>query len=174
MYNSTINYYKNNMNNIFSYLLANTYSGFSPLTNNLASVCKVNGQVVECPQFLSILAPLAVSFVLLSAIIGIITIIGTWKVYTKAGKPGWTSIIPIYNMVVLLEIVGRPLWWVILGFIPVVNIVVGVIVLNDLSKAFGKDVGFTIGLLFLPFVFYPILGFGKAQYKQTPSPVLTQ
>lgn len=95
----------------------------------------------------------------------IFLIAALWKVYEKAGKPGWTAIVPIYNIVVLLEIVGRPLWWILLMFIPIANIVVSVIVYHDLSKAFGKDVGFTIGIIFLPFIFIPILGFGDAQYQ---------
>jgi hypothetical protein len=87
-----------------------------------------------------------------------------WKVFTKAGKPGWAAIIPIYNVIVLLEIVGRPWWWFLLMFIPVVNFVIGIIVMIDLAKSFGKGVGFGIGLLLLGFIFIPILGFGSAQY----------
>jgi hypothetical protein len=87
-----------------------------------------------------------------------------WKVFTKAGKAGWAAIIPIYNTIVLLEIVGRPIWWIALLFIPFVNIVVAVIVMNDLAKSFGKTVGWTVGLLLLPFVFYPMLAFGSAKY----------
>lgn len=105
-------------------------------------------------------------------IVGVLTIIGMWKVYTKAGKPGWAVIVPIYNIIVLLEIVGRPTWWVflyLLSVIPVVgwiaSLIVTIIVLNDLSKTFGKDVGYTLLLLFLPFVGAMVLGFGDAKYK---------
>ena len=84
--------------------------------------------------------------------------------YIKAGKPGWTSIVPIYNIVVMLEIVGKPLWWIILMLIPFVNIVVWFIIAHSLSRSFGKDIGFTLGLIFLPFIFYPILAFGNSQY----------
>jgi hypothetical protein len=96
--------------------------------------------------------------------ITILVLVAQWKVYQKAGKPGWACIIPIYNFLVLLKIVGKPWWWILLMLIPVVNIVYAIWVLNLLSKSFGKDVGFTMGLLFLGFIFYPILGFGSARY----------
>jgi hypothetical protein len=96
----------------------------------------------------------------------VVIIAGMWKMYTKAGQPGWAAIIPIYNAVVLLQIVGRPIWWIVLLFIPIVSFVVAIIVCNDLSKSFGRGVGTTIGLILLPFVFIPILGFGSAQYNQ--------
>lgn len=97
-------------------------------------------------------------------IVVLLTVIGMWKVFVKAGKPGWAAIIPIYNMIVLLEITGKPIWWFILLLIPLVGFIVYIIVLIELAKRFGKGVGFAIGLLFLPFLFFPILGFGDAQY----------
>ncbi|WP_413669854.1 DUF5684 domain-containing protein [Mucilaginibacter sp. Mucisp86] len=97
-------------------------------------------------------------------IIWVIVVIGSWKVYTKAGKPGWASIIPIYNIIVLLEIIGKPIWWIIMLLIPCANIIFGIWMINLLSKSFGKSEGFTIGLIILPFIFYPILGFGSATY----------
>jgi hypothetical protein len=89
-----------------------------------------------------------------------------WKLYVKAGKPGWASLIPIYNTVVLLDIVGKPIWWIILLLIPFVNIIVGIIVIHRLSLAFGKGVGFTLGLIILGFIFYPILALGSATYRR--------
>jgi hypothetical protein len=94
----------------------------------------------------------------------VLIVAGMWKMFVKAGQPGWAAIIPIYNIIVLLQIVGRPLWWFILLLIPCVNIIFLIIVMNDLSKSFGQGVGFTIGLILLGFIFIPILGFGKAQY----------
>jgi hypothetical protein len=87
-----------------------------------------------------------------------------WKVFTKAGEPGWAAIVPIYNAIVLLKISGKPLWWIILLFIPFVNFIIGILAALGLSEKFGKGAGFGIGLAFLPFVFYPILGFGSATY----------
>lgn len=94
----------------------------------------------------------------------VFTVVVMWKVFTKAGKPGWAAIVPIYNSIVLLEIVGRPIWWIVLLLIPFVNIVVAIIVTNDLAKSFGKTVGWTVGLILLPIVFYPMLAFGNAKY----------
>lgn len=95
----------------------------------------------------------------------VLTIAGMWKAFEKAGKPGWSAIIPIYNIVVLCEIVGKPAWWVILLFIPFVNFFVLIILTNLFSQSFGKGIGFTIGLIILPIVFYPLLGFGDATYQ---------
>ncbi len=102
-------------------------------------------------------------FLFLMAVIAVM-IASVWKVFTKAGKPGWVAIVPIYNAVVLLEVAGRPLWWVVLLFIPVVSLVIWIIVAIDLAKSFGKSTGFALGLVFLGFIFFPILGFGPARY----------
>lgn len=96
--------------------------------------------------------------------LAILVIIGNWKLYEKAGKPGWASIIPIYNVVVLLEIVGRPIWWIILMLIPCVSLIVAIVVVIDLAKSFGKDTLYGLGLVFLPFIFFPMLGFSDARY----------
>jgi len=93
-----------------------------------------------------------------------IIVVSLWKVFTKAGEPGWASVVPIYNVYVLLRIAGRPGWWVILYFVPIVSIIVSIIVAIDLAKAFGKGTGFGLGLGFLGFIFFPILAFGDAEY----------
>ncbi len=98
-------------------------------------------------------------------IIGILMIVAMWKIFTKAGKPGWAAIIPIYNAIILLEIVDKPLWWIILMLIPIVNIIISIIVTVELAKKFGQSVGFAIGLILLAPIFYPILGFGGAKYQ---------
>lgn len=103
--------------------------------------------------------------VIIMLAIGIINIIAHWKIYAKAGKPGWAVLIPFYNIIVLLEIVGKPIWWLFLFLIPGVNIIFGIWVTNLLSKSFGKDEAFTVGLVLLGFIFYPILGFGDAKYQ---------
>jgi hypothetical protein len=103
--------------------------------------------------------------IFLYLIVIVIYLAGMWATFVKAGQPGWAAIIPIYNIYIQLKIIGRPWWWLLLLLIPIVNIVILVIVANDMAKSFGKTVGFTIGLIFLPFIFYPILGFGSATYQ---------
>lgn len=88
-----------------------------------------------------------------------------WAVFAKAGKPGWAALIPIYNLIILLEIVGKPWWWLFLMIIPLLNVVFAIWVYNLLSKSFGKSEGFTVGLLLLSFIFFPILAFGDAEYQ---------
>lgn len=103
--------------------------------------------------------------ILLAIAVAVLLIVSMWKIYTKAGKPGWACLIPIYNTLVLLEIVGKPWWWLLLIlFVPIVNIVLLILVYHELSKSFGKDAGFTVGLVLLGFIFIPILGLGDAQY----------
>lgn len=94
----------------------------------------------------------------------VLMIVSMWKIFTKAKKPGWAIFIPIYNIIVLLEIVGKPWWWLLLMLIPIVNIVFAIWVTNLLSKSFGHSEGFTIGLILLAFVFIPILGLGDSKY----------
>lgn len=96
--------------------------------------------------------------------LGVLTIAGMWKVYTKAGEPGWAVLVPFYNYWVLMRIIGRPGWWLLLFLLPVINIVIAFVVHVDLAKSFGRGTGFGIGLALLSFIFYPILGFGNARY----------
>lgn len=103
---------------------------------------------------------LAVELVIIVAVVA-----GFWKVFTKAGQPGWASIIPIYNLIVLLRVAGKPLWWFILFLIPLVNLIASVLVGLAVAKKFGKGDGFGVGLGLLGIIFYPILGFGDAQYQ---------
>jgi hypothetical protein len=98
------------------------------------------------------------------AILGLV-LASMWEIFAKAGKPGWAALIPIYNLIVLLEIVGKPWWWLLLMLIPLVNVVFAVWTYNLLSKSFGKSEGFTAGLILLSIIFLPILAFGDAQYQ---------
>ena len=103
---------------------------------------------------------------LLYVLVFILAIVSMWVIFTKAKKPGWASIIPIYNTIVLLDIVGKPWWWFLLMLIPVVNIVILIIVIHRLSLSFGQGVGFTIGLILLGFIFLPVLAFGNYNYTR--------
>ena len=92
-------------------------------------------------------------------------IIVWWKIFVKAGKPGWAAIIPIYNIIVLLQIVGKPIWWIILMLIPIVNLVISIIVFIELAKKFGKPAWHWILMILFGFIYFPILAFGDAKYK---------
>ena len=86
-----------------------------------------------------------------------------WKIFTKAGQPGWFCLIPVFNVMVMLQIAGKPMWWVVGFFIPIVNLVVAIMMFIGLAEKFGKGAGFGIGLTFLGIVFVPILAFGDAR-----------
>jgi hypothetical protein len=98
----------------------------------------------------------------------VLYLVGMWKVFTKAGQPGWAAIIPIYNLIVLIEISGKPLWYIVLFLIPIANLVAAILVGIGVAQRFGKTEGFGVGLGLLGFVFYPILGLGDAQYQGPP------
>lgn len=103
---------------------------------------------------------------LLILVFAVLMIVVLWKVFVKAGKPGWAAIIPIYNIIVLLEIAERPIWWILLMFVPIANIVVEIIVILDVAKKFGKSVVFAIfGLILFPYVGWTMLAFGKSVYQ---------
>jgi len=99
----------------------------------------------------------------------IIEIAAMWTVFVKAGRPGWASIVPIYNGIVILQIAGRPVWWILLYLIPLVNLIIAIIVMIDFAKSFGKGVGFALGIIFLGFLFIPILAWGDATYQGPPT-----
>lgn len=105
-----------------------------------------------------------IAFFLFMTALVVLCIIAMWKVFEKAGQPGWAAIIPIYNTYIMLKIGGKPGWWLLLMLIPIVNIVFVVWMYNMISKSFGKDEGFTVGMILLGIVFWPILGFGDARY----------
>lgn len=105
----------------------------------------------------------------IAGIIGLVVVIAliaaVWKVFSKAGEPGWAALVPFYNLYVLLKISGKPAWWLILFLIPFVNFIIAILAYIGLANNFGKGAGFGLGLVFLPFIFFPILGFGSAQYQ---------
>jgi hypothetical protein len=105
------------------------------------------------------------TFWLIMMVLMVICIIAMWRIFAKAGKPGWAALIPIYNVIVLLEIVGRPVWWIVLYLVPVANLVVQILVSIDLARKFGKSVVFAIFGLILTPVGLLMLGFDKSEYK---------
>lgn len=109
--------------------------------------------------------PIFIFALLISLAVGIFMMVTYWKLFEKAGKPGWASIIPIYNLWIMLQMTKLPEWLIVLLFVPGLNIPVGTILMIiiglNMAKAFGKDVAFAIGLILLPVIFYPILAFSK-------------
>ncbi len=161
---------------IRSSFFMHAYGGMSPIMN-LAQVRCVGAMDGRCADPFPFLAFVG-GFLIIGFLLVCIMVAANWQVFTKAGKPGWAALIPIYNLVVFLQIAGKPVWWILLSFIPFVSLVVWILVIDALSKSFGKDSWFTVGLFFLPFVFLPILGFGDAQYRgfattATPTPPAT-
>ena len=99
----------------------------------------------------------------------IVIFAGFWKTFEKAGEPGWAGLIPIYNLYVLVRISGNAWWWFILFFIPVINFIATLKISINIAGKFDRGVLFGLGLTFLSFIFYPILGFGDYQYQDTTS-----
>ncbi len=118
----------------------------------------------HCPVEFAALAALILPIIIIGLCLAVVEIVGLWFVFQKAGEPGWAAIIPIYNYLIAIKIAGKPWWYILLMLIPIVNLVFYIIVLNGISKNFGKGSGFTVGLFFLRFIFIPILGFGDAKY----------
>ena len=105
-----------------------------------------------------------VSFAMLAGVI-----VGMYKVFEKAGKPGWAAIVPIYNLFVLTEIAGLSIIWFVMYLVCCIAIIPAVVVPLNIAKAFGKSTSFGIGLMLLPFIFYPVLGFSDAKYLGAPA-----
>jgi len=105
-----------------------------------------------------------ITLVIQLAVFGVV-IAGMWKVFVKAGQPGWAAIVPLYNTYVLTQIVGRPILWFILLLVPCANIVAAFLIMQDLAKSFGKSSGYGVGLFLLSPVFLPMPGFSDAQYS---------
>ena len=103
-------------------------------------------------------------YVILSLAISVLTLVAMWKIFVKAGRAGWKCLIPFYNTYCLYDIAWGNGWLFLLMFVPCVNVVVGIMMLFKLAKAFGQGTGFGFGLLFLNTIFILILGFGSAEY----------
>ena len=99
----------------------------------------------------------------------VFAIVSQWKVFEKAGQPGWAVFIPIYNILIMLKVANKPWWWIFMFLIPIANIVFAIMLLNRIALSFGKSSGFTVGLLFLGIIFWGILAFDKSEYKMIPN-----
>jgi hypothetical protein len=97
-----------------------------------------------------------------------------WKIFVKAGKPGWAAIVPVYNILVELEIAHLPWWFLLLMFVPLANFVILIFIMLSLAKVFGKSTAFGLGLIFLSFIFIPILAFDKSNYDSSAESIFGQ
>ena len=107
------------------------------------------------------IAAMGLFFWVLSMALSILMIISLWKIFKKAGKPGWASIIPIYNIYIMCEIAEKEWWYVLLSCVPFANIYAMIVLYNGMAKRFGKSGGFVVGMILLPVIFFPMLAFGK-------------
>ena len=98
------------------------------------------------------------------SVVVILMAAGMWRIFEKAGEPGWACLVPIYNLYVYCKIIGKPWYWMFLMCLPYIGTIWQIWSHNMLSKSFGKENGFTVGLVIVPFIFYPILGFSSDQY----------
>lgn len=137
-------------------------SAMNALKNSMGDLDKLN-EMSHGGLFGGLMA-MGIGIIIVLLAIVVFMIACQWKVYSKAGKPGWACIVPIYNLIVLLEICGKPWWWFFLMLIPIVNIVIIIIVYIELAKSFGHGAGFALGLMFLGIIFWPILAFGSSKY----------
>ncbi|MDA1311761.1 MAG: DUF5684 domain-containing protein [Acidobacteria bacterium] len=115
-------------------------------------------------------AGIALIVIVLAATVTIFSIAGVWKMLEKGGQPGWGIFVPIYNAILLVRIVGLQDWFFLLFLVPGVNIVAHIIVSLELGKRFGRGAAFTMGIILVPALFYPVLGFGRAVYTPPPPP----
>ncbi|HTA82826.1 MAG TPA: DUF5684 domain-containing protein [Bacteroidia bacterium] len=103
------------------------------------------------------------AYMLIVGIIAVFVVICEWKILTKAGKPGWACLVPIYNLIIFLEIIGKPWWYIFMFLIPIYGwFILPIICINRFSKSYGQGVGFTVGLLFLPIIFIAITAFSSS------------
>lgn len=109
-------------------------------------------------------AGVALVLLLLYVVVIGFSVAGMWLSFEKAGLAGWGAIVPVYNLYLLTKMAGREWWWMLLLLIPFFNIIVGIMLAVYVAQAFNKSVGFGLGLAFLGFIFYPILGFGESVY----------
>jgi len=99
------------------------------------------------------------------AVFAVLMIVSMWKIFTKAGEPGWWTFVPIGNTIMLLKIIGKPWTYIFFAFIPFVGgIILWAMMCGGLARVFGKESGYAVGIFFLGWIFVPMLAFGSATY----------
>lgn len=128
-----------------------------------------NGQMLPFPYDPMAVLGMFAGVIAVGVLIALFYAVVAWRIFVKAGKPGLATLVPVHNLVVALEIAGRPLWWIFLTFVPLLNILVLVVLAFDFAARFGKGRLFGLGILFLGFVFLPVLAFGGSTYRPSRS-----
>ena len=117
-------------------------------------------------KYVLMLQEMAIPLLVIGIPIMILTIVSWWKIFTKAGQPGWFALVPILNVITMLKVGGKPWGYFFLAFIPFVGgLILTIVMATGLARSFGKSGGFAAGLIFLGPIFYPILAFGSAQHQ---------
>ena len=132
----------------------------------ITSLVMLAQETVEAPSIDGLAIAIICALVAISVVL---TLVGGWRIFQKAGEPGWASLIPLYNLFVVLRIVGAPGWWAVLFLVPAVNFIMSLIVTWRLARAFGQGVVGCLALALLPVVMIPVLGCGSARYRSLES-----
>jgi hypothetical protein len=119
---------------------------------------------MSCCHMMGMMPMFLIPLLIIALHVMMIRYVALWFVFKKAGEHGWASIIPVYNILIVIKIAGKPWWYILLLLIPIVNIIIGIMILHGISKSFGKGGWFTVGLIFLRVIFLAVLGFGTAPY----------
>ena len=144
---------------------------FLSTLSTLAATVTINGSTstISDGDFYAIFGAIFGAIMIPIIVVAILSIVAMWMLFTKCGEAGWKSIIPIYNLVVMLQIVGISPLWILVLFVPVVGSIIFLIVTIAadirLAKGFGKSEGFAVGLILLNFIFMMILAFGKNDWN---------
>ncbi|WP_298266625.1 DUF5684 domain-containing protein [Geobacter sp.] len=117
------------------------------------------------PAVAAVPALFGTGFLVGMLLFAVLLVASFWKVYEKAGEAGWKSLVPFYNLFILVKIAGKPWWWFLLLFVPLVNVAIGILLHLALAARFGKGPLFGLGLALFGFVFFPILAFDKSVYR---------
>ncbi len=124
------------------------------------------GPVQTSTELVGIAQAILIGIIIIALLAAILMTVSMWKTFKKVGKPGWASLIPIYNTYVMCEIGGKEWWFIFLTFIPVINILATFMIYDGIAKKFGKSTAFSLGMFFVPIIFFPLLAFGKNYYEE--------
>lgn len=118
------------------------------------------------PQILGGVLAFLGAWLFVILLVSLFFVVCKWIIFEKAGRKGWESIIPIYNIVIEMQMLDVPMWMLLLLIIPGLNVVIPIMIAIKYTEKFGKESAYALGLIFLPFIFYPMLAFGKSTFNK--------